>query len=125
MPGSLVTLGRRETGGGSPDAPLPLIAVRLLVLVVVLATVPFAEPRLGVGPRGIAVAVALGICAVGWLVWLFARGRQSVVIAALAVLGAAGGALAGLSALSTAVAIGAVVTASAGTRLNIDTSLAI
>jgi signal transduction histidine kinase len=120
-----VPLGRRATGGGSPDAPLPLIAVRLLVLVVVLVTVPFAEPRLGVGPRGIAVAAALGICAVGWLVWLSARGRQPVVIGALAVLGAAGGALAGLSALSTAVAVGCVVTASAGTRLNTETSLAI
>ena len=118
-------LGRRATGGGSPDAPLPLIVVRLLVLVVVLATVPFAEPRLGVGPRGIAVAVALGICAVGWLVWLSAGGRQPGVIRARAVLGAAGGALAGLSALSTAVAVGCVVTASAGTRLNIETSLAI
>jgi hypothetical protein len=95
------------------------------VLVLVLITVPLAEPRPGVGPRGIAVAVVLGICTVSWLTWLFARGRRHVVIGAMAVLGAAGGALAGLSALSTAIAVGCVITASAGTRLNIETSLAI
>jgi signal transduction histidine kinase len=119
-----VTLRRRGTGG-SPDAPLPLIAVRLLVLVVVLVTVPLAEPRPGVGPRGIAVAVALGVCTVSWLVWLLARGRQPVVIGALAVLAAAGGALAGLSPVSTAAAVGCVVTSSAGTGLNTETSLAL
>jgi signal transduction histidine kinase len=113
------------TSGGMLDVPPVLVAVRLLVLVVVLATVPLAEPRPGVGPRGIAVAVTLGVCTVCWVVWLLARGRQRAAIAALAVLGAAGGALAGLSPLSTAVAVGCVVTSSAGTGLNTETSLAI
>jgi signal transduction histidine kinase len=47
------------------------------------------------------------------------------MIAALAVMGAAGGVLAGLSPLSTAVAVGCVVTSAAGVRLNTETSLAI
>jgi signal transduction histidine kinase len=115
----------RDTSRDTPDVSPVLAAVRALVLVMVLITVPLAEPRPGVGPRGIAVAVALGICTVSWLTWLFARGRRHVVIGAMVVLGAASGALAGLSALSTAIALGCVVTSSVGTRLNIETSLAI
>jgi signal transduction histidine kinase len=44
---------------------------------------------------------------------------------ALSVTGVAGGVLAGLSPLSTAIAVGCVVTSTAGTRLNPETSLAI
>jgi hypothetical protein len=47
------------------------------------------------------------------------------MVAALAVLGAAGGVLAGLSPLSTSIAVGCVVTSAAGIRLNTETSLAI
>ena len=47
------------------------------------------------------------------------------MIAALAVMGVAGGVLAGLSPLSTAVAVGCVVTSAAGVSLNTETSLAI
>jgi signal transduction histidine kinase len=48
-----------------------------------------------------------------------------VMVAALAVMAAAGGALAGLSAFSPAVAVGCVVTSSAGVRLSSPASLAI
>jgi signal transduction histidine kinase len=101
------------------------MAVRVIVLVIVLVTVPFAEPGLGAGARGAAIAVALGVSVISWPIWLLARRREHLMVGALAVMGVAGGALAGLSPLSTAVALGCVVTASAGTRLNIETSLAI
>jgi hypothetical protein len=64
-----------------------LLAVRILVLVVVLITVPLAEPRLGAGARGTAVAVALGVSAVSWAVWLTAGRRERLTVAALTVLG--------------------------------------
>ncbi len=102
-----------------------LLAVRILVLVVVLVTVPLAEPRLGAGARGTAVAVALGVSAVSWVVWLAAGRREHLTVAALAVMGVAGGALAGLSPLSTAIAVGCTATTAAGVRLNTEASLAI
>jgi signal transduction histidine kinase len=115
-----------------PGGPPILVAVRVLVLVVVLVTVPLAQPRLGAGARGMAVAVALGIAAVSCVVWVLAsRSRllpsrgEHLALTALAVMGVAGGALAGLSPLSTAIAVGCMATASAGVRLNTEASLAI
>jgi signal transduction histidine kinase len=108
----------------STDVPPILTAARILVLVLVIITVPLAEPHLSAGPRGLAVAITLGISAVSWVVWLFAR-REHLMVAALAVMGAAGGVLAGLSPLGTAVAVGCMVTAAAGIRLNTEISLAI
>ena len=105
--------------------PLALDAVRFLVLVVVFITVPLAQPHPGQGAAGIAIAVALGVSAVSWMVWLRGRRRPRVSIAALAVMGAAGGVLAGLSPLSTAIAVGCVVTSSAGAGLSPEASLAI
>jgi signal transduction histidine kinase len=110
---------------GALDVSPVLVAVRSIVLVTVLVTVPLADPHLGVGAQGTAVAVALGICLAGGLVWLLARGRERVTVATLAVLGVAGGALAGLSPLSTAIAVGCVVTATVGARLNTEISMAI
>jgi signal transduction histidine kinase len=110
---------------GALDVSPILVAVRSIVLATVLITVPLAEPHLGVGAQGIALAVALGVCLVGGLVWLLARGRERVTVVTLAVLGVAGGALAGLSPLSTAIAVGCVVTASVGARLNTEISMAI
>jgi signal transduction histidine kinase len=113
------------TASGMTNVPLVLDAVRILVLVVVLITVPLAKPHPGQGAVGIAIAVALGVSTVSWVVWLRARGRPPVSIAALAVVGAAGGALAGLSPLSPAIAVGCVVTSSAGAGLDLEISLAI
>jgi signal transduction histidine kinase len=115
----------REPAVGQAAAQRVPETVRFLIMVLVLVTVPFAKPHLGEGPRGVAVAVALGLSAVGWIVWLRSGDRYRVTVAALAVMAVAGGALAGLSALSTAIAVGCVVTSAAGARLSTEASLAI
>ena len=102
-----------------------LTAVRVLVLVGVLVTVPLAQPHLGVGNRGVAVAVTLVVVAASWIFWLLCERSIRGTVAALTVIGLAGGAIAGLSPLSTAIAVGCVVTAAAGVRLTTETSLAI
>ena len=107
------------------DVPPAVQVVRLLVLVIVIVTVPFSTPHFGQGARGIAIAVTLVISALAWAVWTFAGDRPRLWIVMLAVMGAAGGALAGLSSLSTAVAVGFVVTVSAGARLPAEVSVAI
>jgi len=105
--------------------PPVIDVIRLLVLIMVLVTVPLAKPHLGDGPRGIGVAVALGICVIGWGFWMRARQRYHLMIGSLTVMAAAGGVLAGLSPESPAVAIGCMVTSAAGSRLSVKTSLAI
>ena len=107
------------------EVPPVLVAIRVLVLVVVIITVPFAQPHLGAGARGTAVAVALAISAISLIAWLLAGPREHMMVAAVTVMGVAGGALAGLSPLSTAIAVGCVVTAAVGSRLASETSLAI
>jgi signal transduction histidine kinase len=102
-----------------------LDAVRVLVLAVVLATVPLARPRLGVGPEGTALAIALGAATVSYIAWLFSRRSESMTVVTLAVMAVSGGVLAGLSPLSTGIAIGCVVTSSAGARLDVGKSFAL
>jgi signal transduction histidine kinase len=116
---------RHEPAISQESVPPVIDAVRVLILVMVLVTVPFATPHPGVGTRGIAIAIALGVSAIAWVIWLSARRRPAVYLAALVVMAASGGALAGLSAFGTAVAVGCVVTSSAGVRLSTETSLAI
>jgi hypothetical protein len=67
----------------------------------------------------------VGISAISYAVWMFTRGRPRPTAAAIAVMGAAGGVLAGLSPLSTAIAVGCVATSAAGVRFDIAKSLAI
>jgi signal transduction histidine kinase len=105
--------------------PRAVEAVRFLVLVTVLVTVPLAKPHPGAGASGIAVAVTLGISAVACIVWLCAGPTNRLAAPMLAVMGATGGALAGVSSLSPAIAIGCMVTSAAGARLETETSLAI
>jgi signal transduction histidine kinase len=107
------------------DVPPTIKVVRLIVLVIVLVTVPLSTPHLGAGARGIAIAVTLVVSAVTWAIWNFVGDRPRTWLAMLVVMGAAGGALAGLSSLSTAVAVGFVVTVSAGARLPAEVSVAI
>jgi signal transduction histidine kinase len=107
------------------DVPLPVNVIRMAVLVAVVVTVPLFTPHFGTSGLGIAVAVTLGLSAAAWLVWQFAGARPRLWLVMLIVMGASGGALAGLSALSTAVSIGFVVTVSAGARLPGEASLAI
>ena len=115
----------RWVPAGAADVPPVLNAVRIVVLIGVLITVPLAKPHLGAGPPGVAVAIALGVSAVSGAVWLLAGRRRHLTVAALAVMGVAGGALAGLSPLSPAIAVGCMVTAAAGMRLSTETSLSI
>jgi hypothetical protein len=105
--------------------PWAVELVRTLVFVTVLVTVPFATPHVGDGAQGIAIGIALGVCVIGWIAWMRAGERYTAVVVALAVLAAAGGALAGLSPFSTAVAIGCVVTSAAGSRLDFEVSAAL
>ena len=107
------------------DIPPAVSAVRFIVLVMVVITVPLFTPRFGSGTAGIAMAAALAVSAVAGVTWLLAEGRPRLWLAALAVLGAAGGALAGLSSLSTAIAIGFMVVVSAGARLTAEVSFGI
>jgi signal transduction histidine kinase len=107
------------------DVPPAVKVVRFIVLVIVLVTVPLSTPHLGAGARGIAIAVTLVVSAVTWAIWNFVGDRPRVWLALLVIMGAAGGALAGLSSLSAAVAFGCVVTVSAGARLPAELSVAI
>ncbi len=117
---------RGASPGGSANPPPAIAAVRIIVLVVMLATVPLASPHPGLtGPRGIAITVAFAVTAVAWIVWLRAVGRYRLMVTALAVMAVAGGTLAGLSPFSTAIAVGCVVTSSAGVRLSTEASLTI
>jgi signal transduction histidine kinase len=115
----------RQQPAGPDDMPPVITAIRLIVLVTVLVTVPLAKPHPGQGADGVAVAITLGLSAAACLLWLFGGHRHAVFVPALVVMGAAGGALAGVSSLSPAIAIGCMVTASAGARLETEASLAI
>jgi signal transduction histidine kinase len=100
--------------------------IRALGIAVVLVTVSIARPHPGqAGARGTAVAVALAVSAVAWIVWMLARRHHRLTVAALSVMAVAGGALAGLSPNSPAVIVGCIVAVTAGAALAADVSLAI
>ena len=117
---------RRDPQARRPNPPPAIAAVRVIVLVVMLATVPLASPHPGLtGPRSIAILVCLVVCAIAWIIWLQARCHYRLMVTALAVMAVAGGTMAGLSPFSTAIAVGCVVTSSAGVRLSTEASLTI
>jgi len=101
--------------------------IRAIGLAVVVITVSVASPRPGTdSARGLAIAVALVLSAVAWIVWLLAgSSRRWMNLGGLIVMGAAGGALAGLSPNSPGVAIGCAAAFSAGVRLRTELSLGI
>jgi len=99
--------------------------VRFAVVVTVVVTVPLYTPHFGSSALGIAIAAALAVSAVAAVTWQFSEGRPRLWLAALVVMGAAGGVLAGLSSLSAAVAISFMVAISAGARLPAEMSLGI
>jgi signal transduction histidine kinase len=105
--------------------PLAVQVTRLCVIVMVVVTVPLFTPNFGTGPQGIAIAVTLAISAVAWATWQLAEGRPRLWLAALVIMGAAGGTLAGLSSLSTAISVSLAVAVSAGARLSAELSFAI
>jgi signal transduction histidine kinase len=114
-----------EPAARPPDLPPVIDAVRFLILILVLVTVPISTPNPRLGAASAAVAVTLGVAALAWIIWLLTKHRYRLMVTALVVMAAAGGALAGIASLSPAVAIGCVVTASAGARLSIEASAAI
>ena len=99
--------------------------VRFAVVVMVAVTVPLFTKDFGSGPLGIAVAAALAVSTLAGVTWLLADDRPRLWLASLVVMGVAGGTLAGLSSLSTAIAIGFMVAISAGARLPTEVSLGI
>jgi signal transduction histidine kinase len=116
-------LARPELG----DVVVPPMvgAIRLVILVMVVCTVPLSTPDFGTSALGIAIAALLTVSALAGLIWQFAGGRPRLWLAAILVLGAAGGTLAGLSSLSTAVAICFIVTVTAGARLSTGQSIVV
>ncbi len=107
------------------DVPPTIQFVRIIVLAMVVITVPLSTPNIGKGGQGLAVAVTLAVAAVAWVAWQFAGRTRQLWVILLVIMGAAGGALAGLSSLSTAVAVGFVVTGSAGAGLALQASVAV
>jgi signal transduction histidine kinase len=118
--------GLRDGSEISPITVPPAVAIiRFAVVVMVLVTVPLFTPHFGRSGLGIAIAGALAVSAVAGVTWQFAEGRPRLWLAALVVMGAAGGVLGGLSSLSTAVAISFMVVVTAGARLPTEVSLGI
>ena len=114
------------TGARVVDVPWVIDAIRAFGLVVVIITVSLARPRPGIDTvRGLAIAVTLGLSAAAWIVWMSTTCRPRMTTVSLAVMGAAGGVLAGLSPNSPAVAIGCAAAFGAGARLRTEVSLAI
>jgi signal transduction histidine kinase len=114
------------------DVPWVIDLVRWFGLVVVVITVSLASPRPGTdSPRGLAIAVTLGLSAAAWTVWLLSGNgpwpgiRRWMNVGSLVVMAAAGGALAGLSPGSPAVAVGCAACFSAAVRLQTGLSLAV
>jgi len=105
--------------------PPAVSLVRFAVVLMVLVTVPLFTPHFGRGALGVAIAATLGVAAVASVTWQFSEGRPRLWLAALVVMGAAGGALAGLASFSTAVAISFMVAISAGARLPAEASLGV
>jgi signal transduction histidine kinase len=104
-------------------------AVRAFGLIAVIISVSLADPGPGTpGPRGVAIAVTLTLSGVGWLAWLVSGPtgqRRALSLASLVVMGGAGGALAGVSASSPAIAVGCAATFSAAVRLKTSASLGV
>lgn len=122
-----VLLGGLRLGPELSQIAIPpaVSAIRLAVLLMVVITVPLSNPDFGRDAHGIAIAVTLSVSAVAGVIWQFADSRPRLWLGAIVVMGAAGGALAGLAPLSTAIAIGFMVTVTAGARLPLGLSIAV
>ena len=114
------------TGARVVDVTRVIDIVRALLLLVVIITVSAARPQPATdGVLGAAIAVTLGLSAAAWIVWMLAGPRRWMTVGGLAVMGAAGGALAGLSPNSAAVVVGCAAAFGAGVRLKVEMSLGI
>ena len=123
---SLATRKDPVTGATSVNVARVINAVRVVGLLVVLITVSVDHPGPTTpGTRGTAIAVLLGVSAAAWIAWILAGRRHWMTAVSLALMGAAGGVLAGLSQNSPAVGIGCVAAFSAGAQLSTGLSLGI
>ena len=104
-------------------------AIRAFGLVAVIISVSLSDPGPSTpGPRGVTIAIALGLTAAGWVGWLMSGAtgqRRALSLGSLVVMGGAGGVLAGVSPSSPAIAVGCAAAFSAGVRLKTSASLAI
>ena len=114
------------TGARVVNVTRVIDVIRAIGLVVVIITVSLASPKPGTeSARSLAIAVALGLSAAAWIVWMLAEHRPGLNLGSLVVMGVAGGVLAGLSPNSPAVAFGCAACFSAGVRLRTEVSLGI
>jgi signal transduction histidine kinase len=123
---SFVTRKDPVGGVGAGVVARVIAVVRIAGLLAVVITVSVASPGPTTGgARGTAIAVTLGLSAAAWIAWIVADGRPWMTVGSLAVMGAAGGLLAGLSPNSAAAGVGCVAAFSAGVRLRTVESLGI
>jgi len=116
---SLVKRIYQPPGSGSVSVGWVIQTVRVVGLVVVLATVPLARPAPSfVSARGTAITVMLAVSAAAWIAWILSYGRDRLMTVSLVVMGAAGGVLGGLTPNSPSIAVGAVAVFAAGARLS-------
>ena len=122
-------VSRRDPATGAVSVTRLIDLIRACGLLVVIVTVTLASP----GPRsdgalGVAIAVMLGLSVVAWVAWMVSGStgdRHWLSVGSLIAMAGVGGALAGLSPNSPAVAVGCAATFSAGVRLRTEASLAI
>ena len=122
-------MSRRDQATGAISVTRLIDLIRACGLLVVIVTVSLASP----GPRsdgaiGVAIAVMLALSVVAWIAWMLSGStgdRHWLSVGSLIAMGGVGGALAGLSPNSPAVAVGCAATFSAGVRLRTEGSLAV
>src|SRR4029077_429082 len=103
-------MSRRDPATGAISVTRLIDLIRACGLLVVIVTVSLASP----GPRsdgaiGVAIAIMLGLSAVAWVGWMLSGStgdRYWLSVGSLIAMGGVGGALAGLSPNSPAVAVG-------------------
>jgi signal transduction histidine kinase len=120
---------RRDPVTGAVSVTRLIDLVRACGLLVVIVTVTLASPRPGFdSARGVAITVMLGLSVAAWVAWMLSGStgdRRWLSVGSLIAMGGIGGALAGLSPNSPAVAVGCAAAFSAGVRLRTEGSLAI
>ena len=122
-------VSRRDPATGAVSVTRLIDLIRACGLLVVIVTVTLASPGPGSdGALGVAIAVMLGLSVVAWVAWMLSGSigdRHWLSVGSLIAMAGVGGALAGLSPNSPAVAVGCAATFSAGVRLRTEASLAI
>ena len=122
-------MSRRDPVTGAISVTRLIDLIRACGLLVVIVTVTLASPRPGFdSAHGLAIVITLGLSVVAWVAWMLSGStgdRHWLSVGSLIAMGGVGGALAGLSPNSPAVAVGCAATFSAGVRLRTEGSLAV